>query len=237
MIDAVYLVGKKPDVPDYWELKMSIRSLEKNFKDLRNIFIVGQLPNWCQGVTHIPHEDPYRRNKDANLIQKIITACTQPDLSNEFIRFSDDQFVLKPCTIEDVRPPKYNDKMLNNSKSKWMRRAQNTVKVLKKRNLPTHIYECHCPYVLDKQLYPRTVLQFDYGNGGGYLVNTIYFNSIRTAIGHTKDTTCSANRSAKPKDLDVVCSGKLFLNINHGYNEEMIQWMENRFPDKSKYEK
>jgi hypothetical protein len=234
-MDAVYVIGKACNVPDFWELRMSLRSLHKNFKDLGRVYVVGHKPQWCQNVIHIPHHDPYKSNKDANLIQKLVSACFHPDLSQEFIWFSDDQFLVSPVNAQDVKPARYNDSMLKNNKSKWMKRAHGTVKILKSRGLPTHIFECHCPYVIDKTLYPQSVLQYDYGVTPGYLVNTLYFNTIK-AEGHTNNTVCSAGPGYDGAQMDNICSGRLFLNINHGYNEKMIAWMENRFPEKSPYE-
>ena len=79
-IDVVYKLGLNPDWGNYEELRHSLRSL-CNFENLGNVFIVGQKPDWIQEVIHIPALDSYKRNKDANLINKLILACSNPLLS------------------------------------------------------------------------------------------------------------------------------------------------------------
>src|SRR6056297_2738384 len=145
-MDVVYTIGRSCNIEDYWELRMSLRSLSF-LTDIGNVFIVGHKPEWCKNVIHIPHEDPYKSNKDGNLINKLISACFHPDLSEEFLWFSDDQYVLAKPAPEDLREPVHNNGMHHpRSKSKWHRRLNSTIKILQSRNLTTNVYECHVPY-------------------------------------------------------------------------------------------
>ena len=96
-VDLVYKIGSKCDWSNYEELRYSIRSAMENFEDLGKIYIIGNSPEWIDKnhVIYIPCEDPYKRNKDANLINKLILACSNERLSNSFVNMSDDMFFLK----------------------------------------------------------------------------------------------------------------------------------------------
>ena len=100
MIDVVYKLGIGSKFNNK-ELKYSLRSL-KNFKNLGTIYIVGEKPHWIDKdiVVHIPASDPYAVNKDANLIQKLMLACNDFNLSEYFLNFSDDQLILKPIDFD-----------------------------------------------------------------------------------------------------------------------------------------
>lgn len=79
MIDVVYKLGNGSRFDDA-ELRYSLRSLS-NFRDLGKIYVVGKKPAWIKNVIHIPAGDPYKSNKDANIINKIILAATHSDIT------------------------------------------------------------------------------------------------------------------------------------------------------------
>ena len=68
--DVVYFLGSESANQD-WELRYSLRSIARNFLDLRKVFIVGHKPRWLTGVEHLAVPDRYTNNKDANLIDKL----------------------------------------------------------------------------------------------------------------------------------------------------------------------
>ena len=102
-MDAVYMNGSESKLDD-WELRYSLRSLEKNYKNLERVWIIGHLPKWAKAVTHIDQGDPYRKNKDANLIAKIVRLGYESSLSEKFIMMSDDHYFLQPSWDSDIKP-------------------------------------------------------------------------------------------------------------------------------------
>ncbi len=240
--DVVYKLGVTADWGDFNELRYSIRSVEQNFKDLRNIYIVGHRPRWLQNIIHIDVKDPYRTNKDANLINKLIIASMHPDISKQFVNISDDQYIINPVTTEDLRHPIIDNshiQFIPGAKlNRWQSRLKRTVDVLKTNGFNHDCYEAHSPYLLDSSNFMSTLMQYDYGVDIGYCGNTLYFNSIR-AKGRMK-TILDLVRINCPLEADVL-RGKLshpkFLNhTNKGLNDNLKKILQEKFPNPSKYE-
>src|SRR5690606_1501725 len=126
-------------------------------------------------VTIYPFPDPYKKNKDANLINKILFACSIPGISQTFLNFSDDQYVLKP--VSEFLTPGSNHLHKPDSKAKWHLRMNRTLDALGKAGYSTNCFEAHCPYPINKSLYQK-VLMYNYGEGRGMCGNTLYFNTV-----------------------------------------------------------
>lgn len=234
-IDVVYKIGQKCSStwPEYQELRYSIRSLSL-FSDLGRVFIVGHKPDWLKNVVHIPVSDPYKRNKDANLINKMLLASFS-DVSDQFLNMSDDQYFLKKTSIDQIipigisRPGKGNDP--------WNKRRKNTVKALQQAGKPhDYDFEGHCPYVLDKNLYPSAVLNYSYGEAPGMLGNTLYHNHYE--IGPHKNIDHVGGAGLKATKQEIIETGNKFrfLNINHGLTDVHKGFLMGKFPEKSPYE-
>jgi len=241
-VDVVYKIGLTADWGDFNELRYSLRSVEQNFKDLGKIYIVGHKPNWVQNVIHIHAKDPYRTNKDGNLINKMIMASVHPDITPQFINISDDQYMINEVSAEDMKYP-----LIDNSHiqfvpgaklNRWQQRLKRTVEVLKKNDFNHDCYESHAPYLLDSSNYMKTLMQYDYGVDIGYCGNTLYFNSIR-AKGRVK-TNRDLVRIQKPMTRDAIMSklsyAKFLNHTNKGMNDDLGKILKERFPKQSKYE-
>lgn len=102
------VASKMMECGDRLELEYVIASLYKYCQSwLGRIFIVGSEPPETikDKVIHIPCEDPYTHAKDANIIHKILYACENiPDLTEDFVKASDDQIVTKETSFEDLVP-------------------------------------------------------------------------------------------------------------------------------------
>ena len=92
--DIVYILRTDPRFYKNDDIKYSLRSLDKNFKGKGKVFIVGGRPNWINvnTVTHIYAEDK-ERNKLVNAIHKILIACKDKRISEDFILLMNDDFL------------------------------------------------------------------------------------------------------------------------------------------------
>lgn len=91
--DVVYIC--KPDAENE-ELRYSLRSL-KNLPHSR-VFIVGGCPPWVRNVEIIP--TALGRDKQVTAQRNLWVACTSPEISDPFIVFNDDFYVMQP--IEEL---------------------------------------------------------------------------------------------------------------------------------------
>jgi len=240
-VDVVYTLGVESKF-DNQELRYSLRSLQY-FKDLGLVYIIGHSPGWVENFIHIPCQDPYLCNKDANLISKLILGCCSKILSDKFLWFSDDQILLKECSSNDFLVPIIdNSHLIRNPtkpKNRWVMRLERTVAVLKERGHRWDCYESHTPYLIDKELYPKTLFQYDYGSDIGYCGNTLYFNSLNIKGKETaKDQIGLLLEPVHHVEkIEEICKNKMFLNYqDKAINENLLLYLQKKFPNKSQYE-
>ena len=241
--DAVYPLGSGSKW-DNNELRYSLRSLEKNFIDLGNVYVVGDRPEWLTGAIHIPCDDPLPHNKDGNLIRKILRACRAPKLSEEFLQVSDDQILLQPLSFAELHPYYVMDLAGAGeswfSGGAWANRMQRTHQWLLAHGLTTYHYDSHVPQPMSKANCLRVMSECDYEEGIGYAINTLYFNSLGLA----------EHRPIRDKRavFELACRstvairrrlhGKIYLNyFDPALTDGLKRMMAELFPDKSRFEK
>lgn len=217
------------------ELRYSLRSLEQHFHRLGRVFVVTEfLPDWLTGVEHVYTVDTHRRNKDANLIDKVLAAC-RAGVSDTFLRASDDQCLLADWDGLDVWHAGDADGQRG---GKWWRRCQRTCDYLKANGRPTWFYDCHCPAPVDRDEFVRVVSAADYTTTPGFSINTLYFNSVDIPRQRMAGQKLSVHRAIGPKKLRSLSRGKLFLGYNdRGLNDWLKQYLARRFPMPSRFER
>ena len=119
--DVVIPLGVKSYNDDNFEIKVAVASIKKYFKCLNRIIIVTQIEpikELGDDIVWIFQNDLYPHDKDANIIEKVRTAIEQvPDLTDDFIMWSDDQFITKDTEWSDTTP-RYM-KIYNESTLPW----------------------------------------------------------------------------------------------------------------------
>ena len=243
MIDLVYPIGKECGWGAHEELRYSIRSAVAHFADLRTVWIVGHRPVWLSDAArHLPAADPFRHNKDANLILKVAAACLTGELSDPFVRLSDDQFFLRPTSIADVRPF-YVRKIRRGSRrgvGSWGKRIRHVAKWLRGRNYSTYHYDTHCPLPVSPAEFLRVMADLPWADPPGVTINTAYFNTIDLAthepIGdRLRSITRPLPRDQVAAELDA---GARYLNIQDGaLSKGFKKEIAARFPHPSRFER
>lgn len=173
---------------DRLELEYVIASLKKYCTSwLGRIFIVGSEPpdNLKNDVIHIPCDDPYTHAKDANIIHKILYAVENiPDLSDDFVKASDDQVVTKETSWEDLTPRivrMYKDwtelQWINNRRmDQWHDNLYLTLHLFdleKAYFAEPHIW---CPF--NKEKYKEMCDKYNWRKSRACIDNTLYYNFI-----------------------------------------------------------
>ena len=97
--DVVIPLGVKSFDNNNFEIKVAVASIKKYFKCLNRIIIVTQIDpikELGDDIIWIYQDDIYKHDKDANIIEKVRAAIEKvPDLTDDFIMWSDDQFITK----------------------------------------------------------------------------------------------------------------------------------------------
>lgn len=240
-VDVVYKLGTGSKWNDR-ELRYSLRSLSY-FKDLGKIYLVGHKPDWVKNIIHIPLGDCFLANKDANLINKLILASHDPNISQQFLNFSDDQVLLRECSIEDFIVPYYDNSLIqflpDQKLNRWKTRLKNTIRALREKGFSTNCYESHIPILIDKNSYIHAVFQYNYPEGQGMCGNTLYINTAgKRGDPLPKDYAVKLEGNCPELHvLESMCNERLHFNYTEvTTNETLFSFLENKFPNKSIYE-
>jgi len=238
-MDVVYTLSSASAWNDN-ELRFSLRSICDNLKDLNQVWIIGHKPKWLTNVRHIPFPDCYKGNKDANLIQKLIRVCQEPDLSDQYVFNSDDQYLLQPVHSRELKNWCLGNMMTQtvDRPNRWHQRLLGLRDKLAEKGFPAFNYEAHIPYIHDKRQYPKALLQFDYGAGVGYTVNTPYFNVINDRH-HVIEpyVRCRLTQPMDQTKIEQEMDEKLILNHNDpALNANLKQILKEKFPHPSPFE-
>ncbi len=216
------------------ELRYSLRSLEQYFTSIARVFVVGHKPDWLTNVIHLPAEDKHKRNKDANLIDKVLLACNS-GVSSTFLRLSDDQCLLKPWDGMNIW---HMGDAAVHRRGKWWRRMQDTCMHLHTCGRTTFFYDVHAPAPVDRESFVRVVEGADYKTPPGMCINTLYFNSIDIPRVKMNGEKAAFHRPRGIKRIRNGVKGKLFLGYSEaGTNDAMKAFLEEKFPEPSSFEK
>ena len=119
--DIVIPLGVKSFENENFEIKVAVASIRKYCKFVNRIIIVSQIKpikELGDDIMWVYQDDIYSHDKDANIIEKVRAAIEKiPDLTDDFIMWSDDQFITKDTYWEDTTP-RYM-KIYNKSTKPW----------------------------------------------------------------------------------------------------------------------
>ena len=240
-IDVVYALGSGTQWGDNEELRYSLRALQANFSDLRQVYVVGQRPAWLgPAAIHIAADDVHRRNKDANIIEKLLLAARHPAIGPHFVRSSDDELLVRPTRFDQMRG-RYHGGLHRRrlGDNLWNHRLERTQRYLFTRGYPTHFYDCHLPVPYETRTFRRIAGRAPYATGAGLAIDSLYFNMAREAPVEQLDE--KVVYLTKPLesvgDLARRVQGGTYLGYsNQALNEVLQDWLREAFPTPSRYE-
>lgn len=240
-VDLVYVLGSG-SVWSNNEIRYSLRSVQKNLKGVRNIYVIGVNPGiFTDNIRHIYFPDELRQNADGNMARKIIRACQEEDLSDDFLFMNDDFIIHKPMTAPEIpwldkgdmskRPSAYWNNTL------YRKRLCRTFEVLRDRGLPTLQYDYHAPMLMNKHEFPKLMSQFDYESGIGYTFRSLYGNCMRLPSVHLEGQKVTVYKSYDMPSLEQHVRDAWFVGFNDaGLNGTLKIWLKLMFPHPSEYE-
>lgn len=243
------------------ELRYSIRSMEENFTSLRNIWIIGDKPDWVNDqVRYIPYDHVKRLSsneyaKGRNICEKMLRAAMTSDISTDFVYAGDDHYLLRPWCLEDFTrkvliredlnnfPKEYLDPRTRpwDSLNEWQTALWNTYDKMKLFGYYGWNYETHTPKLINKVNLIKTFSQ--YGIGDGRLIwHTAYFNmhwQVKSAISSEQsEIKAGFYKPYTPEEIATKMNPATFLSHNDkGLTDDLRNAIMIRFPEKSKYEK
>lgn len=233
------------------ELRFSLRSIDKHLKEEYQVFIVGDCPEWVQNVHHIPHQRKHDIEETCtyDAVSKLSLYLTRLGKRlTKFIRMYDDIYLLQDVTLKELSTPRamYDiNGFPKDGKSIWFDQLKRTMLVLQKEGFTTWNTETHLPEVFASEGMKYVIDRFK-ARENRLLTSTLYFNyfycnfkPIIEKRTHGAKFYGDSREWNYPPDADVAacCEGKLFLNHNNaGLTDQLKTFIEQKFPQKSRFE-
>lgn len=219
----------------YTELKYCLRSIEQFIPDHGNIFIVGYLPNTIHNVIHIPGFDAEdRKFKEKNICNKILLACKDPRVSDDFIYFNDDQYLLA-----DFENKYYYVGLLADAKyhlHSWeshLKAITNTLNLFS----TGFNFDNHAPIVYNKQIFIKTMKLVKWTKPWGYGIKSVYCNINKIEGEFCYDAKLDTIPEKNTLAELIAVNKKWFSTSNRAINDTVIEFLESLYPNPSYYEK
>ncbi len=239
MVDLIIPLGRGSKSQND-ELRIFLRSVEKYGHNVRKVVVVTDRPPvWLTGVRVIPMDDPLQRNKDGNIIRKILAAIASDDMTPEFAWSADDCVLMQEFDFESI-PPIFNSRCKADFPevgSIWQRRVRRTFELLEARGIDlTHNYESHVPQRFPARKLLRAMRNVDYQADIGYSINTLFSGLLGITGGFDQaifKRTCETEAAGKDAKLSKLLCGYNDRAFFGGLRDRLFEL----FPQKSKYER
>lgn len=231
-MDIVYPVKRSESNE---ELRHSLRSLSNLKHD--KVWMVGYKPSWVTNVEEIPLRQ-IDGEKYKNLCGNIRAACINPNISDPFIMFNDDFFVLRRTRrVEPFWREKISEAVERYEQRRAMRKWAHDMKrageLLQDEGVSSSVsYELHIPIVVHKQYMLEALDLFDntpvwrtlYGNLAG--LDGERYRSVFGVPDAKRPKTLPSDRDRYVSSSDVRFAKK-----------ELGGWIRDKFSEPCRYEK
>lgn len=239
-MDILYIVGTGSKWHNY-ELKYSLRSIEKYGKNVDKVVIVGYKPDFVNDkVIHIPCED-IGSNKHSKILNKVLTAIKSDQLSDHFLISSDDHFYLRETDFNNLPVYYKHEEIKGSDKNEYRRSLLETKMFLEENRLTTYQTNPHCNTHFDVSVYNKYKDLFDKGMQlpDGIEMNCLMGNLLIKEgweAEYFKDNKIKRVYS-KQEFLDKIKDSECFSVYDSAIFCGVGYCLQEMFPNKSKYEK
>ncbi len=228
-IDIVYVLGTGSKHQNA-ELKYSLRSIVKHLSNVGRVFVVGECAPFLRNVLHLPCQDTHKI-PDLNIRDKILAACNCDVVSEDFLFFNDDHFMLKP--FDAVRFPNFfkgdlRDAIEPRNMDSYRQRLTNTHDQLKAKGMTTMNFDIHTPIIYNKKKFKDIIMKFDWKVHEGLVVKSLYGNALKLEETFLRDTKVSSSAQIRQ---DSICFST-FPNIG----QELQAYLKAQYSKKSQFE-
>jgi hypothetical protein len=215
------------------ELRYTLRGIEKYFPDLGNVFIIGDCPGFIQNAIPLPANDSLdRKFKALNIKNKLLLACKDKRVSDPFIMFNDDHFLLAPYQAEYFHsgPIEYSIVKFTSHQT-YRQTLLNTMVALNGGK----DFDTHYPIAYYKERFERTVSMVDWSKPFGYGIKSLYCNL--SGIDGVQYTDVKIKKAHTLLELGKIIADKPCFSIDdRALNNSMETFLHELYPQKSLYE-
>ncbi len=159
-MDALYLYRHSKH--DDFEIRYSLRSIHLYAPYIRKVWIFGDRPHFLSPDTRIvecvPHSEVawmfHTATPVRNFFLMMFLSSLIPDLDFEYLRFSDDFFLMRDFPIEEARKDRFLEdlaRLRSRRGGAWGESLWRTYDLLKRLGYPTLNFEIHAPTYLTRK--------------------------------------------------------------------------------------
>ena len=235
MIDVLYIY--KHSQNDDQELKYSLRSLEKYVGDYGRVFITGDIPEFIdqEKVIYTPAQDIGAPM--TNHWHKVTETIKKTDIGNFFALVYDDVFFIKHTNLSCY--PFYQRGKLGqdpNGGEHYRQTLLNAKYFLEQKGFPINDYELHVPCVYHRNSFLKIGKFFEERKGDcqSMAVRSVYGNMI---LMPEQPYRGDIKIRGEEKVKDVIGVADCFSVSEKAFQYDTLSFLEQEFPNKSRWEK
>jgi len=214
------------------ELRYSLRSLECYMSDDIELLIIGDIPHWLTGADTLKLNRCGTPEQTTGYYMKVL--CDMYD--GDFIWINDDIYLLDFCTKQTFETPlvvqNLND-IKRRKTNRWGKLLWNTYDILKHNSLPCLNYESHSPYLFNTKKMKTLAEKYPIFDGLA-LMATSYYNTYQPE----KHMDCGIRLGIYKQGQHVILNSnyKWLNHSNRGFSYNVINFLKNKFNNKSRWE-
>jgi hypothetical protein len=226
------------------ELRYCLRSIEKHLSGYGDIFLVGHKPKWINDkVIHIPAEDEQRTWwKERNIYRKILLACEDPRVSDDFLFMNDDHYLLADYVAGEF--PYYWEGELTDyvgREDQYGNTIRNTFEYFTAGKYWAKYFDIHSPILYNKGRFEKYVAPMGWNRKYGYSIKTSYcvYWPEEWLSSRIEYPDLKINQPLPPQKVKELLTGRSWFSVGNkafdigGGMERVLQEL---YPNKSKYE-
>ena len=202
---------------DNLELQYALLSIEKYLSGRGKIFIIGEKPKFTNGFIHIPAHDTKGR-KQYSLMNKLCVAAEDERISENFIYYHDDHFLLKPLHVSEIKAWTSGTMLeaLNKAHGNYYKSIKNTIEIVGES---APYFDIHVPCVFSK----KRIKIVSHGEWPelGYVIKSLYFNTFPPdEVEYMPD--CKINEGMSMEAIEDKIKDRIFFSIGaNGFRMQM----------------
>jgi hypothetical protein len=217
------------------ELRYCLRSIEKYLTGYSDVFIVGDLPDWLRNVIHIPCPDYGDKtyDKERNIYTKIMAACADERVTDDFLFMNDDHYLLQD--YEAGKFPFYCHGWLRHhmTVTDYKHTVTNTMRAFED-SMP--YFDIHCPIRYNKFKFEAAMSQLDWSKPFGYCIKTVYGNASMGVDAISYPDLKIKDGYSAAKILELIADRSWFSIGDGAFDGDIRYVLQALYPHKSKYE-
>ena len=233
-MDIIYTLGNG-SIWDNNELRYSLRSLEHNCKYIDRVFVIGDSCDWFSSeIIHVPFIET--KTRAFNVLDKFLYFFKSFDVK-DVLYMMDDVFLL-----EDVYPDTYPFYYKNNlpeivkNQNNYNNSLIDTRRYLIALGKECKHFGCHVPIVYNKEKFLSIDWSPFYDYPNGLSIRSVYCNVLGIEGKHRRDVKFYDITNVHDLQNRIRGSDCFSIADNVIYNG-VSEFLKNRFPQKSRFEK